>query len=66
MGSWHLEVFRMGVYITFPVVCFYIFTRPDLHSDWMTSQRKRHYPTEEDNVKDKIQNIEEQLFKRRT
>lgn len=33
MGSWKLEVFRMSVYMLFPVGLFYYFNHPEFYQD---------------------------------
>ncbi|CAL1532155.1 unnamed protein product [Lymnaea stagnalis] len=44
MGGWKLEVFRMAVYISFPVGLFYLFNQPSFFEDWMMEKRAKIFP----------------------
>lgn len=44
MGNWKLEVFRIGMYITFPVGIFYVFNQPQYFEEWVVKTRKELYP----------------------
>ena len=40
MGGWKLEVFKMGVYISFPVVCFLVFNNPSFYEKTIMQGRR--------------------------
>ncbi|KAG8180492.1 hypothetical protein JTE90_007450 [Oedothorax gibbosus] len=54
MGGWKLEVFRMGMYITFPVAIFYIFNQPKYFEEWVVKTRKELYPHTSDEERKKF------------
>ncbi|KAL9914604.1 protein PET100 homolog, mitochondrial [Glossina fuscipes] len=44
MGNWTLEVFKMGMYMTFPVAMFHIFNQPGYFEEWVTKKKRELYP----------------------
>ncbi|KAK3583242.1 hypothetical protein CHS0354_015423 [Potamilus streckersoni] len=44
MGTWHLEVVKMAMYMTFPVGLFYIFNRPEYFEEHVNKKRKEIMP----------------------
>ncbi|CAG0924897.1 unnamed protein product [Notodromas monacha] len=46
MGNWMLEVFRMGVYVSFPVVAFYCFNQPQFFEEWVIQTKQECFPPE--------------------
>ncbi|XP_025109635.1 protein PET100 homolog, mitochondrial-like [Pomacea canaliculata] len=64
MGGWKLEVFKMGVYMSFPVTLFYYFNQPAFFQSWMIEKRNQIFPPEEANAKQKINRTIEYLEKR--
>ncbi|XP_013078323.2 protein PET100 homolog, mitochondrial-like [Biomphalaria glabrata] len=44
MGGWQMEVFRMAVYISFPVGLFYMFNQPAFYENWMMEKRAKIFP----------------------
>jgi protein PET100 len=44
MGGWYLEAFRMGVYIAFPVIAFYLFNQPQLFEEWVVKTKQETFP----------------------
>ncbi|KAL5016101.1 hypothetical protein ScPMuIL_005690 [Solemya velum] len=60
MGGWKLEVFRMAVYMTFPVGLFYYFNQPEFFEGWMMAQRQQLFPPEDPRV-DEIKKAAEEL-----
>ncbi|XP_063704754.1 protein PET100 homolog, mitochondrial [Culicoides brevitarsis] len=57
MGGWQLEVFRMGVYMAFPVGLFYWFNQPEYFEKWVVEKKRQMYPPESKNNHDQIQNL---------
>jgi protein PET100 len=47
MGGWKLEIFRMSLYIAFPVTMFYVFNKPELFKDLMIEHRANFWPKED-------------------
>lgn len=52
MGGWKLEVFKMSLYMMFPVGIFYYFNQPQYFEKWVVKVRREIYPPE--NVKAKL------------
>lgn len=49
MGSWKLEIFRMGLYVSFPVGMFLTFNSPYFYEEAILEGRRslmRHYDKE--------------------
>lgn len=40
MGNWQLEVFKIAMYITFPVGLFYVCNQPNFFEDWVVQKRR--------------------------
>ncbi|KAI4492004.1 hypothetical protein M0802_010129 [Mischocyttarus mexicanus] len=46
MGSWQLEVFKMALYMAFPVSMFHYFNQPGNYESWVNKVRDEYYPKE--------------------
>lgn len=57
MGNWILEVSRMAMYVSFPVVMFHYFNQPEFFEKWVTEKKREIYPPEEKNGKEQIQQL---------
>lgn len=44
MAGWKLEVFKMGMYMAFPVCLFHWFNQPEYFEKWVTEQKRIMYP----------------------
>jgi len=44
MGNWQLEVFKLGIYVSFPVAMFYCFNQAHLFEDWVVQMKRELYP----------------------
>lgn len=44
MGNWTLEVAKMALYISFPVVMFHIFNQPEYFEDWVVKSKREVLP----------------------
>lgn len=62
MGSWKLEVFKMALYISFPVGLFYVFNQPQYFEEWVIKTRREMYPKQDEENRLKFR---EELEKRR-
>lgn len=47
MGGWHLEVFKMAVYLSFPVTLFYFFNQPQYFEKWVVAKKQECYPPQD-------------------
>lgn len=47
MGNWQLEVFKMSLYMAFPVVMFHYFNQPENFEEWVTKLKNEYYPKED-------------------
>lgn len=65
MGGWKLEVFKMSVYMTFPVALFYYFNQPQFFEGWMIEKRNQLFPPQEVNAKERLNKTIDYLEKRR-
>lgn len=61
MGGWLLEVGKMAMYMSFPVVLFHYFNQPEFYEEWVTSTRRSIYPPENLGQREKIENAKKRL-----
>lgn len=58
MGKWQLEVFKMSIYMAFPVSIFYLFNQPQFFEDWVTKKKRECFqradPASEQELRDCI------------
>ncbi|EEC13319.1 protein PET100 homolog, mitochondrial [Ixodes scapularis] len=47
MGNWQLEVFKMAMYISFPVGLFYVFNQPQFFEEWVVKTKRECYPPQD-------------------
>lgn len=47
MGGWQLEVYKMTGYVALPIICFYLFNKPEYFKDFLL-RNKRFYFSNED------------------
>lgn len=59
MGTWQLEVAKMGLYITFPVALFYYFNQPKYFEDWVVRTKQEMYPPETDKTREFRKSLKE-------
>lgn len=48
MGTWKLEIVKMGMYITFPVGLFYYFNQPKYFEEWVIKTKQELYPPDDE------------------
>jgi protein PET100 len=65
MGGWKLEVFRMSLYMAFPVGCFWWFNQPSFFESWMVQKSKELFWPEDPRAKEKIRRAIEAVDVRR-
>lgn len=63
MGSWHLEVARMALYISFPVAMFHIFNQPRFFEKWVIDLKREVYPPDSDPELKKLRAALEEIKK---
>lgn len=61
MGDWKLEVFRLSLYLAFPVTLFHFFNQPALFEEWVTKVNREMYPPEDPSVKQRFQAVANEL-----
>ena len=49
MGGWKLEIFRMSCYVSLPIVCFYLFNKPEIFKEYLAEYKRYYYPEEDKN-----------------
>lgn len=47
MGGWKLEVYRMASYVALPIVCFYLFNKPEYFKEILTETRQYYFSQED-------------------
>ncbi|XP_035743969.1 protein PET100 homolog, mitochondrial-like [Vespa mandarinia] len=47
MGNWQLEIFKMSLYMAFPVIMFHYFNQPENFEQWVTKVRNEYYPKDD-------------------
>lgn len=57
MVGWKLEVFKMGMYMAFPVGLFHWFNQPEYFEKWVTEQKRIMYPPAHLSNYDDIQQV---------
>lgn len=40
MGGWKLEVFRMAGYVALPILCFYLFNKPEYFKEFLIRNKR--------------------------
>lgn len=65
MGKWQLEVFRMGIYMTFPVLLFHYFNLPENYEDKVIKFKREMFPPENPEIQQKIVNLKRIFQERR-
>lgn len=51
MGNWKLEVGRMGIYMVFPVITFYVFNQPQWFEEFTIAKKKELFqPTSKEDL----------------
>lgn len=43
MGGWHLEAFKMAVYMIFPVGLFHYFNQPEYFETWVINFKQENF-----------------------
>lgn len=66
MGGWKLEVFKMAIYMSFPVGLFYYFNQPKYFEKWVVQTRRESFPPQDnENERELKRFIEEMRAKKR-
>lgn len=62
MGSWKMEIFRMTLYVMFPVAMFHYFNQPKYFEEWVVKTKRELYPpeTEQLELRKGLQKLKEQ------
>jgi len=46
MGNWQLEIFKLTLWVTFPVAMFYTYNQAQFFEDWVIKMKREMYPPE--------------------
>ncbi|VVC25680.1 Protein Pet100 [Cinara cedri] len=65
MGKWQLEVFRMGIYMTFPVLLFHYFNLPENYEEKVIQFKREMFPPEKPEAQQKIADLKKIFQERR-
>ncbi|XP_048007573.1 protein PET100 homolog, mitochondrial [Cydia fagiglandana] len=57
MGNWKLEVGRMAMYMSFPVMLFHFFNQPTYFEEWVTNTKRQIFPPESKTDREDIQQL---------
>ncbi|XP_026755716.1 protein PET100 homolog, mitochondrial [Galleria mellonella] len=57
MGNWKLEVGRMAMYMSFPVILFHYFNQPAYFEEWVTKTKRNIFPPENAKDREDIQKL---------
>lgn len=57
MGKWQLEVFKMALYVTFPVAAFHYFNQPENFEEWVVKTSRQMYRNEDKTLGDEVKRI---------
>lgn len=61
MAGWQLEVFKMVMYVSFPVAMFHYFNQPGYFEKWVTETKRQVYPHENDSHREEIEKCIRQI-----
>lgn len=61
MGNWKLEVGRMAMYMSFPVILFHYFNQPAYFEEWVTKTKRNIFPPENPQDREDIQQLIKQM-----
>jgi protein PET100, animal type len=65
MGGWLLEVGKMTMYMSFPVILFHYFNQPEFYEEWVTSTRRAIYPPENLGHREELEKCKKALQEKR-
>lgn len=54
MGGWTMEVAKMALYLTFPVVAFHVFNTPEYFEKYVVQKKREMYPHEDDLYREEV------------
>ncbi|XP_073507007.1 protein PET100 homolog, mitochondrial [Phyllobates terribilis] len=56
-----LEIFRMALYLSFPVTMFWISNQPEYFEEYIVKRKREIYPPEKDEEKRQLQEMKEAI-----
>lgn len=65
MAKWQLEVFRMGIYMAFPVILFHYFNLPENYEKKVIQFKREMFPPERPEPQQKIAELKRHFQERR-
>ncbi|XP_037077493.1 protein PET100 homolog, mitochondrial-like [Pollicipes pollicipes] len=66
MGGWKLEVFKMGMYMTFPVGLFWYFNQPEYFEKWVIQTKQQLYPPSTKTHRDELETFKKEYHHKKT
>ena len=57
MGNWQLEVFKLSLWVSFPVGMFYVYNQASYFEDWVIKMKREMYPPQALSHHDQLQDF---------
>ncbi|XP_035703268.1 protein PET100 homolog, mitochondrial-like [Folsomia candida] len=57
MGNWQLEVFKLGLFVSFPVGMFYFYNQAQYFEDWVIKMKRELYPPDDLTCRQELQDF---------
>lgn len=57
MGSWVLEIAKMGLYLSFPVAAFHVFNSPEYFEKYVIEKKREMYPREDQMYREEVNQL---------
>lgn len=54
MGNWTLEVWKMALYMAFPVVVYHVFNQPEYFEEYTIKMKRQMYPPEDERKRQQL------------
>ncbi|XP_072104436.1 protein PET100 homolog, mitochondrial [Mobula birostris] len=65
MGGVRLEIFRMCLYLSFPVAVFWVSNQAEYFEEYVVKRKREIYPPEEEMHRKELEDFKEQMRKKR-
>ena len=44
VSRWHIETFKMTLCLSFPILCFYVFNKPEIFKEYLLRDKLANFP----------------------